>query len=276
MKDETNERAAARTGKEWNPASYDEKNSFVWRLGADVIELLAPKAGERILDLGCGTGHLTRKIADSGAEVIGLDVSTAMIESARTNYPDMKFELGDGMDFRFDEPFDGVFSNAAIHWMREPARVADCIWTALKPGGRFVAEFGGRGNIAKLHTAICRAVVGAGYRVSEEATFRYYPTIGEYATLLESRGFWLTHASHFDRLTPLEGGEDGLRNWMAVFGDGFLANVPPDERGRIASSVEAALRSDLYRDGVRHADYKRIRVRAIKRGPPHADDPAQT
>ncbi|HLG13066.1 MAG TPA: methyltransferase domain-containing protein [Blastocatellia bacterium] len=253
-----------RTAKQWDPAGYDGKSSFVWKLATDVIELLSPEPGERILDLGCGTGHLTQAIAARGAKVVGLDVSPAMIDSARRNYPDLRFELGDGTDFHFDEPFDAVFSNAAIHWMRGPARVVDCISRALKRRGRFVAEFGGRGNLARLHGAIRDSVTRAGYQVSEEASFRFYPSVGEYAALLEGRGFEVTFACLFDRPTPLEGGENGLRNWMGVFADSYVASVPAGAREGVIRDVEAALRPELYRDGAWRADYRRIRVAAVK------------
>src|SRR6266545_6600698 len=126
------------TDKIWNTALYDGKNAFVWKHGRGVVELLAPQPGERIIDLGCGTGHLTNQIAAAGADVIGLDRSQSMIEEARRLYPDLHFEKADATDFHFDQPFDAVFSNAAIHWMKDQPAVARCIREALKPGGRFV------------------------------------------------------------------------------------------------------------------------------------------
>src|SRR6185503_16789135 len=139
--------------KQWDASLYDEKHSFVWKYGEEVVELLAPKYGERVLDLGCGTGHLTNKIAASGAIVVGIDVSADMIEQARTLYPGLSFEIADGTKFHFADPFDAVFSNAALHWIEEQDRVTDCIARALKPGGRFVAEFGGKDNTQKIKGA---------------------------------------------------------------------------------------------------------------------------
>src|SRR5437868_5307298 len=92
----------------WNPALYDGKHSFVWKYGASLLELLAPQPGERILDLGCGTGHLTAQIAEAGAEVIGIDAAAAMIEEARRAYPSLRFEIMDARDFTFAEPFDAI------------------------------------------------------------------------------------------------------------------------------------------------------------------------
>src|SRR2546423_15463085 len=131
----------------WDPGLYDGKHAFVWQYGASLVELLQPRPGERILDLGCGTGHLTAQLAAAGANVLGIDSDAAMIEQARKAYPALHFEQRDARDFHFDEPFDAVFSNAVLHWIKEPERVIVCLRRALKPGGRFVAEFGGRGNV---------------------------------------------------------------------------------------------------------------------------------
>ena len=264
MTKDATEGPQAETVKQWDAPTYDTRHSFVWQYGTDVLELLAPRAGERILDLGCGTGHLTNKIAEAGAEVTGIDNSQAMIEQARKNFPNLRFENADGTDFRFDEPFDAVFSNAAIHWMRAPAAVAASISRALKPGGRFVAEFGGKGNLKATKAALHNASAAAGYAVSDEVAFRYYPSIGEYATLLESEGFRVTSAAHFDRPTPLSGGEQGLRNWLATFADNVLELLPADKLEEVIADTENRLRAESYRDGTWFADYRRIRVIAIK------------
>ncbi|HVF90471.1 MAG TPA: class I SAM-dependent methyltransferase [Blastocatellia bacterium] len=255
----------ARASHQWDPSLYDGRHSFVWKYGAEVVELLSPQAGERVLDLGCGTGHLTNMIASSGAAVVGIDNSPSMIEQARGLYPDLRFEIGDGEDFHSDEPFDAVFSNAAIHWMKDQPRVAACICRALRPGGRFVAEFGGKGNIRKIHEALYRAVASRGREAEQTIEeWKYYPTIGEYASILEQQGFQVTYAAHFDRPTPLEGGGGGLRNWMQVFTNNLLNLLPEDAREECISEVEERLRPELFRDGTWYADYRRIRVRALK------------
>ncbi|MFY9554332.1 MAG: methyltransferase domain-containing protein [Blastocatellia bacterium] len=254
----------SQTDKTWNTALYDGKNAFVWKHGQGVIELLAPGAGERILDLGCGTGHLTNQIAAAGAEVVGIDKSPKMIEEARRLYPQLTFEIADGTDFHFNEPFDAVFSNAAIHWMKDQTAVARCVWEVLKPGGRFVAEFGGKGNIRALRTALTEAVHAAGEQVNAEPFARYYPTIGEYAALLEGQGFRVGFASHFDRPTRLEDGENGLRNWLLTFTDNIIESLPENKREDVIAEVERKLKPALFRDGCWFADYKRIRIVAHK------------
>src|SRR5262249_56540999 len=129
-------------------------HSFVWKHGAALIEVLAPRPGERILDLGCGTGHLTAQIAEAGAEVIGIDSSPGMIAEARRLYPHVRFEVADARDFALDAGFDAAFSNAVLHWIKEPERAIACVRRALKPGGRFVAEFGGRGDVRAIVAAL--------------------------------------------------------------------------------------------------------------------------
>lgn len=267
MSDDKQHDEQTTSDKQWDAARYDGGHSFVWKYGASVIELLAPREGERILDLGCGTGHLTAEIAARGAEVVGIDKSRDMIEQARKLYSDLRFEIGNAESFHFDEPFDAVFSNAAIHWMRDQDGVASSIHRALKAGGRLVAEFGGNGNLRAIKNALHGAIEAAGYPLAEEATFRYFPTIGQHASLLERHSFRVTHAQHFERPTALEGGEEGLRNWIEVFADNVLDAVPVEERGEIIHRVEDELRSQLYSDGMWYADYRRLRVVAITENP---------
>ncbi|MFQ5683410.1 MAG: class I SAM-dependent methyltransferase [Candidatus Binatia bacterium] len=251
-------------GHRWNTTLYDSKHSYVWKYGAELIELLSPKPGERILDLGCGTGHLTHKIAEFGADVVGIDRDSDMISQALKSYPKLKFALTDGRDFHFAQPFDAVFSNAALHWMKEPERVAACIWVALKRGGRFVAEFGGKGNVNAIVSAISEVVKSWGPAPVQSFDPWYFPSLGEYSTLLEKQGFDVTFGTLFERPTPLEGGDEGMRNWLAVFARSHLLGLTGDQRSRAVELIEQQLRPLLYRDGTWFADYKRIRVVAVK------------
>jgi trans-aconitate 2-methyltransferase len=250
--------------QDWDASLYDSQHAFVWRFGADLLELLAPKPGERVLDLGCGTGHLTNRIAETGAEVVGLDNAPAMIEQARRNYPGLQFEVGDGANFAFPEPFDAVFSNAALHWMKPPERVAACIARALKPGGRLVAELGGKGNVEQVVAALREATAAAGLPLPGEPHPWYFPSVGEYASLLEASSLAVAYAALFDRPTPLEGGEEGFRNWVRMFWAGPLAAVPTALQADIIQAAEARLRPRFCRDGTWVADYRRLRVVAVR------------
>ncbi len=241
----------------WDSGLYDEKHSFVWKHGASLIELLAPQPGERILDLGCGTGHLTAKLAEAGCEVIGIDSSSPMVEEARRLYPRVRFEVADARDFAFDDAFDAVFSNAVLHWVKEPEKAIACVQRALEPGGRFVAEFGGRGNVQTIVSALDAASRAIGLGPWEHPW--YYPGIGEYAPLLERTGLEVTHAFLFDRPTLLEG-EEGLRHWVEMFVGGLLDQVRLADHEEFFRHVEDVARPTLYRDGKWFADYRRLRI----------------
>jgi SAM-dependent methyltransferase len=243
----------------WDAEQYEGKHSFVWRLGAGVVELLAPQPDERILDLGCGTGQLTAEIAKKCAHAVGLDNSANMIGQARQNYPGLAFVLGDAANFHFEEPFDAVFSNAVLHWVKNADAAVDSIARALRPGGRFVAEFGGHGNTRCILDAL-RAVLGT------EADARcpwYYPSIGEYASVLERHGLEVRHAELFDRLTTLEG-ETGMEDWLRMFCGSFFKGMPADEVTAKMRELVGLLRPERYRDGVWSVDYRRLRVLAVK------------
>ncbi|MEG4227424.1 methyltransferase domain-containing protein [Microcoleus sp. N9_B2] len=256
----------------WNTSLYEKNHAFIWQYGESLLELLAPKAGERILDLGCGTGQLTAKIAENGTLVQGIDSSLSMISTAKFNYPHINFVAADARDFQVEEPLDAVFSNAVLHWIKQPDAAINCVEKALKPGGRFVAEFGGKGNVGAIVRALLSVLSEIGCQEPEALNPWYFPSIGEYAGLLEKQGFDVGYAVLFDRPTPLEGGSAGMVNWIEMFAGGFLSGLSDDVReaklsrreSQVINSVEERLRSALYRDGNWIADYRRIRVVAVK------------
>jgi len=243
-------------------ALYESRHAFVWNYGADLVPLLDPQPGQRILDLGCGTGQLTARIAGSGARVLGLDSSPGMIGQARQNYPNLEFKLADAASFSFPREFDAVFSNAALHWIREPENVIQCVASCLRPEGRFVAEFGGKRNIGRFIAAAKAALEHRGYSYVSPW---YFPSIGEYALLLERNGFEVSAAWHFDRSTKLDDGCDAMRDWIQMFGLGVLGSAPKTEWRAIVSDIEERLRPDLFVDGQWYMDYVRLRVQAIFR-----------
>ncbi|HEY1376794.1 MAG TPA: methyltransferase domain-containing protein [Gemmataceae bacterium] len=246
----------------WDAGLYDAKHAFVTEHGRSLIDQLAPQLDERVLDLGCGTGDLTDAIAASWALAVGLDSSPEMLAAARAKYPNLEFVQGDAADFAFVEPFDAVFSNAALHWVPDAEGAVRSIAAALKPGGRFVAEFGGRGNIRAIIDGVRRAAaVVAGLDVWHRW---YFPSVGEYAGLLERHGLEVRFAALLDRPTPLADADRGLRTWLTMFWADLLDAVPADGRDAVIGRAEELLRPNLFRDGTWVADYRRLRVVAVK------------
>jgi trans-aconitate methyltransferase len=249
----------------WDPDLYEKGHSFVWKYGEELITVLAPKPGERILDIGCGTGQLTAQIASFGAEVAGIDSSPDMISQARAHYPGLHFDVADAQHFNCTEPYDAVFSNAALHWMKNAEGVATTIEKVLKPGGRFVAELGGKGNIRSIlaaGAAAFREVTGS----APDATLNpyYFPSVGEYSSLLEKHQLEVTYAELFDRPTPLEGGPGGFRDWVEMFLNGVLQAIPVESRAGFVDRLESRLYPQLFHDGRWVLDYRRLRITAVK------------
>ena len=242
---------------QWNVELYEDKHSYVWQYGSKILEILAAQPGESILDLGCGTGQLTAQIAATGAKVVGLDAADSAIAQCRQNYPQIEFRVADGANFTVERSFDAVFSNAALHWIHPPAAAVKCIYKALKPGGRFVAEFGGKGNVQQIIEAIARTLVRPDYNLW------YFPSIGEYSTLLEQQGFQVNYAVLFPRPTKLEG-KNGLANWLKMFAKDRFDMVSHASQATLIEGIESELRPSLYRDGHWWADYYRIRIIATR------------
>ena len=244
----------------WNAGLYDEKHSFVSQFAGGVVQWLAPQAGEKILDLGCGTGDIAHQLSQQGVHIIGIDQSENMVQQAQRKYPGIPFEIKDAVNIQYINEFDAVFSNATLHWVKPPKMALQCIFDALKPGGRFVAEFGGKGNVQKITDEII-SQLGSSFKADQFPW--YYPSIGEYSALMEEVGFRVTHAQHFDRPTPLNG-DNGLRNWIEMFAASMFDSVPIEAKVEILVTIEKNLRKVLFLNDQWVADYKRIRVMGIK------------
>jgi trans-aconitate methyltransferase len=256
-------RSAAVTGRaqHWDPACYTRNAGFVAVLGAPVLDLLDPRPGERVLDLGCGEGALTARLAELGAQVVGVDASADQIAAAKARGLDAR--VMDGQDLTFEAAFDAVLSNAAMHWMPRAEDVIDGVWRALVPGGRFAAEMGGGANVATVREALATSLARRGVDAAAVMPW-YFPTDVEYRTLLKEHGFTVASIALIPRPTPLPG---DVRDWLETFTESFLSTVPAGERPALLDELAAALRPRLLgADGVWVLDYVRLRFLAHKPG----------
>jgi trans-aconitate methyltransferase len=243
----------------WDPEVYAENARFVSDLGTPVVELLAPKPGERILDLGCGDGVLTKKLQDMGCGVVGVDGSAAQVEAARNLGIDAR--VMDGHQLWFKNEFDAVFSNAALHWMKDPDAVIAGVFQALKPGGRFVAECGGFGCVATIETALVSALTRRGID-GRAVNPWYFATPEDYGSRLERHGFKVTYIALIPRPTPLPGDMDG---WLKTFAQSFTSTLAESDRAEFLAEVKEELRPKLCdAAGQWTADYVRLRFAATR------------
>jgi len=243
----------------WNPEKYKNNAYFVPELGEPVIDLLDPKPGERILDLGCGDGVLAKKLADMGCRVVGVDTSPDMINAAKELGIDARLLDGEALDI--EEEFDGVMSNAALHWMPDQYAVVRGVWRALKPGGRFAAECGGEGCIRIIREGMKIALIKRGLDYKSRNPWKY-PELGAYTKILENQGFKVSYIARIDRPTPLK---HGLRGWLEVFSDSHTAGFTQEEKDAFYTDVEDYCRPLLYSEQNGWiADYVRLRFLALK------------
>lgn len=239
----------------WDAKKYVEHAGFVATLGAPVLDLLAPRAGERILDLGCGDGALTSRIAASGAIVVGVDAAPSMIAAAQKAGLDAR--VCDGHSLTFEREFDAVFSNASLHWMTRPDDVLTGVARALKPGGRFVAEFGGHGNVAAVTTALRAVAARRGVKLSWSW---YFPTPAEYAARLTRAGFIVESIVSIPRPTVLPA---GMSAWLDMFAQAAFSCLSPADVPDALREAEELLRPALCdQGGSWTADYVRLRFSA--------------
>jgi trans-aconitate methyltransferase len=242
----------------WTPDSYDNHARFVSDLSGAVLDWLKAEAGEDILDLGCGDGAITADLAAAGVNVIGVDASKELLEAATARGLDARFMDGEALEF--DSDFDAVFSNAALHWMTNPGAVLKGVHKALKPGGRFVAEFGGLGNVAAIVTAM-RAAAGKRGGQMELAGPWFFPSPAVYGKMLEDHGFEVSRIGLFPRPTALK---SGMREWLKLFRNPFFEQFG-NEKEQVLDEVEALLAPSL-KDALGNwtADYVRLRFEAVK------------
>lgn len=248
----------------WDAQLYNDKHSFVYDYGKALIDLLHPQKDERILDLGCGSGQLTAQIGELAKEVVGFDNSSEMVKDAKEKYDHIEFHVKDAAHFTFENKFDAIFSNAVLHWVTNYQGSIQSMYEALNPEGRIVLEFGGKGNVEAIVGQLRYALKRKGYEHQARLALWYFPSVGEYASALESVGFRVELAQHFDRPTELVDQESGVKDWLSMFCDPFFDGVEADHIEEIKNEVQENVRPICLIDGKWFADYKRLRIKAIK------------
>lgn len=251
---------------QWNAKDYTQNFSFVHQYGSELLSLIDGE-GLSVLDLGCGNGALTHQLQQAGFAAEGLDASPELLETARQNWPDLTFHLGDAVGFQAVKPYDVVFSNAVLHWIdpdKQDAMLC-CVSRALKPGGQFIFEMGGCGNNDLIHGALEHAFARRGLAYRKPF---YFPTIGQYSARLERAGLKVTYAVLFDRPTPLKG-EDGLYDWLCMFIKTPFGQMDGAEKESILREAVQELKPVLCREGVWYSDYVRLRCKAVKENRTH-------
>jgi SAM-dependent methyltransferase len=245
----------------WDPEAYAQTGSFVHGLAGGVLEWLDAKPGERILDLGCGDGHLAVRIAALGAQVTGVDASAEMVAAALALGADAVVGNAEALPFA-DQTFDAVFSNAVLHWVRDQDAMMREVHRVLRPGCRFVAEFGGQGNIAAIRVALMAVLERRGFAGAEDGV-NYYPTPSAYKARLERHGFQVQQIALIPRPTPLAAGgmpQDAMSEWLKTFRRGVLETLPESARETVVRETVALLAPALQdEEGNWTADYVRLR-----------------
>jgi len=251
--------APSKPNQDWKADRYAEHAHFVPALGAPVLELLNPQPGERILDLGCGDGVLTEKLAAAGAIVLGVDAAADMIAASKKRGLDARVMEGGKLEFNAE--FDAVFSNAALHWMKSDRdAVIAGVHRALKPGGRFVGEMGGHGCVAAITIAIIAVLERHGVKDGAATIPWYFPTVDDYRGRLERAGFKVDYIELIPRPTPLP---TNMGGWIELFAQPFLNRLPADQRSSVVGEVVEVLRPMLCDEqGHWTADYMRLRFAA--------------
>lgn len=243
----------------WNPNEYAKEAGFVSAYGNDVVDWLAPQSGERVLDVGCGDGTLALVMMAKGCRVVGVDASPDFVAAAKKKGVDAR--LMDGQALAFDSEFDAVFTNAALHWMKDAGAVVQGVRRALQSGGRFVGEFGGQGNVARIIEALGDVLITLGIDPVPLNPW-YFPSVDEYARLLTDNGFKIERIVLFERPTLLP---DDILGWLETFAFTYTAAVSEPERTTFLAEVKKRLeRSPLRKDGRWVADYVRLRFHAAR------------
>ena len=244
----------------WNVNDYTKNASYVSQYGQDVLELLNPKSGEHILDLGCGDGELAQKIEAKGAIVTAIDSSEDMIHAAQKR--GLNAHVISGEEMNYENRFHAIFSNAALHWMKSSDIVIGNTFTALQANGRFCAEMGASGNVQTIVAQIYKELARNGLNGDDYNPW-YFPQKQTYAQQLEQAGFVIEYIEQFDRPTELP---TDVAGWLSTFAKPFLIDIDEAQTEDFIQSIKEGV-SDTLKDknGKWYADYVRLRFNVYKK-----------
>lgn len=242
---------------QWDSSLYDKNHSFVSQYGCELLKYLPQNKQQKILDLGCGTGDLSYELSKLCQKVVGIDASPQMISLAREKFPNLDFRVCEGLSMTFKDEFDVVFSNAVFHWISNHNLLLENIAKALKSAGILICEFGALGNIESIENAFKLALGRQGFAYTMKLNF---PDADSFSKLLKQNHFEIIELSKFDRPTPLENNEEGLRIWLKQFFNSQLDELPLQIQEKIFEEVETLTKDKLYHNRVWILDYKRLRV----------------
>lgn len=248
--------------KEWDAQLYNKSFGFIAQYGSELIELLNPRAGERIVDLGCGVGQLTAELKALSCNVVGIDADSDMILLAQKKYPNIEFICSRAEEFSLSEPADACLSNAFLHWSLDPEQVICNVAKNLKSGGRFIGEMGGHRNVITITEALYKALEEQSVARDSVNFPWYFPEKDCYTSLLQNGGFRVIEAHYFVRPTPLGPSPNGLKDWIQMFATNFLQVVQKNRVSEFLCRTEELCRDKLYIDGRWVADYTRLRFLA--------------
>lgn len=269
----------------WSSEAYSSAAGFVPKLTTKVVSYLDPQANDTILDIGCGDGELTAQIAKSAGRVLGVDASQSFINSAKDKHGSLSncsFVLNDSTQLQscaeaVTGQWDKAFSNAAMHWiLREPSTRAaffENVHKALRPGGKFVFEMGGKGNVAEIHTASTAALLHAGVPLerAREASPWFFPSTTWMSAALEAAGFEVETCETEYRPSLLtadkQDGSGGILGWARLMCAQFLEAAPEEKRDQVLREICDVIETVITReeDGSRYLGYVRLRAVAKKR-----------
>ncbi len=244
----------------WDSKLYNDSQNFVAEYGKGLLEFVPAKTN-KILDLGCGTGTLTKQLAERCNYVLGIDSSDTMIQEAKRSYPYLDFETVNALEILYECEWDIIFSNAVFHWINNHNLLLQKIYKALKQNGRLICEFGAYGNISTIENGFGYALQEIG--VKYESKFNF-PTVNNFEHLLKENGFLIEQIYCYDRPTPLKDGTQGLYNWAIQFFQSELGQLTAEQQHKVLSSMSSRIKSQLWNGTCWVADYKRLRAIATK------------